>query len=198
MDNIREFQAAIAKKGGMARTNRFRIRIPNGGNDISLLCESIKFPSKTISSFDFSSWRNPIKIPNGFSNEDVTAVFHLTNDYYIKNFFDKWIDSIVNTDTYFVEYDSSYKTPIEIYQLDGKNNVVYGVKLNDAYPISIGSIDLDNTATDSTQKLSVDFTYNTWTPIDLNANADLNNKVGDDARLENSLSPTPREFNFIA
>ena len=176
MDNIAQFVALIKAKGGIAKKNRFRININltndlqsisasrDGGRDISLLCESISFPSKTIQSIEFSSYRNPIKIPTGFANEDVTAVFHLTNDYYIKNIFDKWLNSIVNTESYFIAYDSTFKTDIEIIQLNEKDEDVYSVILKDAYPISMSAVDLDNNATNATQKLSIGFTYNYWQP----------------------------------
>jgi hypothetical protein len=177
MDNITQFVALINAKGGVAKKNRFRMSIPltnelspisasgDKGRDMSLLCESISFPSKTIQSFEFSSYRNPIKIPTGFANEDVTAVFHLTNDYYIKNIFDLWLNSIVDVENYFISYDKQFKTDIKIFQLDEHDRIIYGVKLKDAYPISMSGVELDNSQNNATQKLTVDFTYNIWVPI---------------------------------
>lgn len=183
MDNIQQFVALISKKGGVAKKNRFRINIsiPSySSGDISLLCESISFPGKTIQSFDFSSYRNPIKIPTGFTNEDVTAVFHLTNDYYIKDLFDKWLNSIVNTEDYFIAYDKQFKTTVEIFQLNEKDQVVYGVELLDAYPISMSAVELDNSQTNATQKLTVDFTYNYWKakPVGINSSP-IESFIGD-------------------
>jgi hypothetical protein len=188
MENIQEFIAVIGKKGGIAKTNRFKIKIylsgvsdvlsnltSDGGRDISLLCESVSFPGKTIQSIEFSSYRNPIKIPTGFANEDVSATFHLTNDYYIKKIFDQWLNAIVNIDNYFIAYDKQFKTNIEIYQLNEKDEEVYGVTLFEAYPISMNTVELSNASTNSTQKLTVEFTYNTWVPI----NIKLKNYVGD-------------------
>jgi len=189
MDNIQQFVALIANKGGVAKTNRFRIKIyltndlaplsasGDGGRDMSLLCESASFPNKTITSIDYSIWRNPIKIPTGFTNDDVTVVFHLTNDYYIKNIFDSWLNSIVNVDTYFASYDTTFKTKVEIFQLDEKDREIYGVELIDAYPISMGAVELDNTVNNGTQKLTVEFTYNTWVPI--NNLTSVDNYTGD-------------------
>lgn len=198
MDNIAQFVSLIRAKGGIAKKNRFRINIsiPSySSGDISLLCESISFPSKTIQSFDFSSYRNPIKIPTGFANEDVTAVFHLTNDYYIKDIFDKWLDSIVNTKDYFISYDAAFKTDIQIYQLNEKDEDIYGIKLLDAYPISTSTVDLDNTATNTTQKLSVDFTYNYWEPIIINS-APVDGYQGD-INYNIDRSPVNRNFDTI-
>ena len=197
MDNIQQFVALIGKKGGVAKKNRFRINIsiPSySSGDISLLCESISFPSKTIQSFDFSSYRNPIKIPMGFTNEDVTAVFHLTNDYYIKDLFDKWLNSIVNTDDYFIGYDKQFKTTVEIFQLNERDQVVYGVELLDAYPISMSAVELDNSATNAGQKLTVDFTYNYWKPVSLSKNlSPVESFIGDVNTAPESL---PTDTNF--
>ena len=197
MDNIQQFVALIGKKGGVAKKNRFRINIsiPSySSGDISLLCESISFPSKTIQSFDFSSYRNPIKIPTGFTNEDVTAVFHLTNDYYIKDLFDKWLNSIVNTEDYFIAYDKQFKTTVEIFQLNDNDQVVYGVELLDAYPISMSAVELDNSATNAGQKLTVDFTYNYWKPKPVGTNSSpVESFIGDVNTAPESL---PTDTNF--
>jgi hypothetical protein len=195
MDNIAQFVALISKRGGIAKTNRFRIEISiptYSSGDISLLCESISFPSKAIQSFDFSSYRNTIKIPTGFANEDVTAVFHLTNDYYIKNIFDNWLNSIVNTESYFIAYDATFKTDIKIYQLNERDEDIYAIKLKDAYPISMSAVDLNNTSTNATQKLSVDFTYNYWEPIPIA----INNYTGD-INYDIDRLPANRNFDTI-
>jgi hypothetical protein len=197
MDNIAQFVALISAKGGVAKKNRFKIEISIPGynsGDISLLCESTSFPSKTIQSFDFSSYRNSIKIPTGFTNEDVTAVFHLTNDYYIKDMFDKWLNSIVNTENYFIAYDKQFKTTVRIFQLNEKDQVVYGVELLEAYPISMSAVELDNSATNATQKLTVDFTYNYWKPIIINSSS-FDTYTGDINRVPNTLTA---DTNFPA
>ena len=205
MENIQQFVTLIKQKGGVAKMNRFKIKIHltndlaplsvsgDGGRDMSLLCESISFPNKTITSIDYSTYRNSIKIPTGFTNDDVTVVFHLTNDYYIKKIFDLWLNSIVDVDTYFAAYDTKFKTKVEIFQLDEKDREVYGVELRDAYPISMGAVELDNTATNATQKLTVDFTYNTWVPIDKSKLTAVDTYVGDVNFTPDSL---PTEVNF--
>ena len=195
MDNIAQFVALIKQKGGVAKKNRFRIEIaetafPDNGRALSLLCESASFPSKTIQSFEFSSYRNPIKIPTGFANEDVSVVFHLTNDYYVKKIFDQWLNRIVDPD-YFISYDSTFKTTIEIFQLDEKDQDVYGVKLIDAYPVSVSAVELDNSQTNATQKLTVDFTYNICVPI-ISYRGDIN--VPSDTPATNNPTNLPSAF----
>jgi hypothetical protein len=46
-----------------------------------------------------------------------------------------------------------------IQQLDEQNLPTYGVKLRNAFPVTVQSVPLDNNATDQYQKLSVTWAY---------------------------------------
>lgn len=164
--SISDLQAAIKGRAGLARTNRFRIVIssPFGdGQILNILCESCSLPGRQINTVDYSPWRNENKIPIGYTDEDVTCVFHLTNDYYVKDVFDKWLKSIVNPDSYLIQYVESYASTVDIYQLNEADQDVYAVKLLQAWPVSINSVELNNSDENNTQKLTVVFTYKTWT-----------------------------------
>jgi hypothetical protein len=177
---IDAFKATIGKRQGLARANRFAIfmsppsssllnldiesigaslisgsfdprSLVNDPRDIALLCESCQI-------------RQQLKVPNGYLNEDITFVFHLTNDYYMRNIFDKWSQLVIDQVTYRVSYPSQYKRDVTIQQLNERNIPVYGVKLKNAFPVTVQSIDLNNTSADTTQKLSVTFTYEDFEP----------------------------------
>ena len=168
MPSISDLQAKLIKRAGLARTNRFRLVIPSpfasdNGEGLDILCESCSLPGRQINTVDYSPWRNDNKIPIGYTDEDVTCVFHLTNDYYVKDTFDKWLKKIVNPDTYLIEYSETYTSDINIYQLNEADQDVYNVKLLGAWPISINSIELNNSDENNTQKVTVVFTYKTWT-----------------------------------
>ena len=118
-------------------------------------------PGKTIEtlSVPLNGYRQSVQYPTGYSNPDVTFSFLLTNDYYIKKIFDKWMNSIVDKESYTTLYDADYKVDMIIQQLDQQNNVVFGIKLINAFPVSISDIPLDTSATDQNQKVSVTMTY---------------------------------------
>ena len=138
----------------------------NDPRDISLLCESCSLPGKQINvlEHDFEMHRHTVKKATGYTLEDITVSFHLTNDYYMKKVFDKWLNLIVNPKNYLTPYKNTYTSDIIIQQLDRKNSVVYGVKLLNAYPTNVAAVQLDNNASDQTNKLSVTFTYEDYTP----------------------------------
>ena len=176
---IDEFKATVGKRGGIATTNRFAITItpPTAGllnlgallgdgplvndpRDINILCQSCSLPGKLIMTGDYDAYgANPRKYPQSSIQEDVAFTFLLTNDFYAKKTFDTWQNSIVNQTTQLVSYDDKYKTDVFIQELDKDNTPVYAVRLRDAYPTAVNSIDLSNTNTDAVASVSVNMTY---------------------------------------
>jgi len=134
--SIDQLKATISKKGGLSQANRFNVmftppqgsllnsdpatligglvsggglsNVINDPRDISLLAESVNLPSSQITTLDHIAEKQTVKIPYAVIQEEVTMTFLLTNDYYIKNMFDKWGQSIVDLETYRVAYKKRY------------------------------------------------------------------------------------------
>ena len=187
--SIDDFKSSINKRNGMAMANRFLIMVQppsqsllnfnigdlaskvllgnkinvadfvNDPRDIAMLCESCSLPGRQIQTIDYSSYRQPIKVPTYYVNEDVQMTFHLTNDYYIRKVFDKWHQLVLNQESFLLNYNKDFCADIIIQQLNQDNKPVYAVKLKNAYPVGINSINLDNTMNDTPQKLVVQITY---------------------------------------
>lgn len=185
---IEEFTATICRRSGLARPNRFKIDMmcPSVGDisdmrDITLMCESCTLPSRSITTLDYRLLRQSRKIANGYTNTDVSFTFHLTNDYMMRTIFDRWLNLIIDVNSYRAQYAEGYSTVVDITQLDLNNMPVYSVKLLQAYPISMQAIALDNNQNDSTQKIVVDFTYD-----DYIINTLTNNSTSNASYLKNS------------
>lgn len=165
--SINDFKSAILRNRGLARPNRFSIEITGvpGRNintrDLSFLCETVNIPGKQITTLDYDiGTRRPLKIPTGYIEDDVTMVFNLTNNYLVKNALDSWMASIINLDSYLLSSEeSNFKRDVKINQLDENNRIIYSVRLEKAYPITINSIDLDSNSESSIQKVTAVFTY---------------------------------------
>lgn len=190
--SIDNLKAMIGKRGGVAQQNRFQViftpptqsllnlnettavgalrgettagSLIADPRDISLLCESASLPGRQITSIDYTSNKITTKIPYSILNEDVTLNFILTNDYYMKTMMDDWQSAVYDSDIYRVGYKKDFITDVIIQQLDKDNKPVYGVKLEDAFPVTVSSIVLDNTAENTAQKLSVTMSYSNFTP----------------------------------
>ena len=191
--NIENLKSTIAKKGGLAPSNRFNVIFAppavsllnlnveniigsvisgnfNAGNllndprDISILCKSVNMPGRTLSTFEHDHDKQQNKYPYTFIDEDVTMTFHLTNDYYMRNMLEQWQSGIFNTESYVTGFKNDYSVDVIIQQLNQKNIPVYGVKLEKAYPVSYESITLDNSSENAVNEMSVTFAYNKFVP----------------------------------
>jgi hypothetical protein len=193
MSSIENLKSLISKKGGLAKANRFNViftppklslfnfdgeqiisslltgqfnakNMINDPRDISMLCDSVSMPGKQISTIDYQTVKQSIKIPYGTLHDDVNLTFLLTNDYYMKTVFDTWINSIVDVNKYCVSYKKDITCDVIIQQLDEQDVPIYGVKLEGAFPTTMNEIVLSNESTDTIQKLSVSFSYDTYKP----------------------------------
>lgn len=189
--NIDTLKATIAKKGGVARTNRWNViftppkqsllnlnpevlvgqlasgdvpsvkNLINDPRDISILCESVALPSRSISSSEVMLDKQSNKYPNTIIDGEIDMTWVLTNDYYMKTMFDGWLSSIIDMDTYTLGYKNDYSTDVIIQQLNIDNIPIYGVKLEKAYPITVNQIDL-NQSENEISKLTVAWAYDKY------------------------------------
>ena len=165
--NIDNLLAAVNKRKGFAHPNRFSITFPElsgiidpvQARDFEFFCESTSIPGRQILTNDYSATRQIEKRPNGYANEDVNFVFNLTNDYFIRDVFNRWTNEVVDRDTYEVGYRSDYSLDIEIHQLDEEDSKVYTCILRDAFPVTVQNIELSNATESSVQKLNVTMAY---------------------------------------
>ena len=190
--NIDTLKSSIAAKGGLARSNRFNViftppkqsllnlkpevlvgqlasgdtpsvrSLLNDPRDISLLCESVSIPGRSISTADYMADKQSNKFPNTLIDSDIDMTWVLTNDYYMKTMFDGWLSSIIDMDTYTLGYKNDFATDVIIQQLNVDNIPVYGVKLEKAYPVSVNAIELSNTSENEVAKLTVSWAYDKY------------------------------------
>ena len=186
---IDQFKATIGKRGGTSVGSRYSVtmsppthtlldldvnnmvssalsgnlnwrQLVNDPRDINILCESCKLPGRAVQTGDYDAHnRANRKYPSGIVEEDVEFTFLLTNDYYAKKFFDRWMGSVIDPVTELINYRSEYATDVWIQQLDKNNTPIYGVKLLNAFPIGVSGVALSNESGSATQSVSVSMTY---------------------------------------
>lgn len=165
--SIDNFKSTIVSNKGFSRPHRFKVTITNipgssgttSSQSLSILCESVNIPNINIGTSDYSLYRNKYKVPIDYSHDDITISFYLTGNYLAKTTLDSWVNKIIDSSKYLLSYDSEYKRDVTIEQLDELNKTIFKVKLFDAFPISIDSIDLSNQDEDSISQVSATFTY---------------------------------------
>ena len=192
-NSVDDIKSLIAKKGGVARQNRFQViftppsvsllnlnpevlvgslvsgsfkvkNLLNDPRDISLLCMSAQLPGRQITTTEYIAEKQTVPQVQSIIDEDVTLKFMLTNDYYMKIMFDNWLSGIVDLDKYRVGYKKDFAVDVVIQQLNDKNIPVYGVRLENAFPTTVAAIELDNSSENTIQELSVTFSHDKYEP----------------------------------
>ena len=167
--SVTEFQQTISNKG-LARQNRFQVLIPNlvDGELISLLCQSSNMPGATLQvkrqTLFGPSFIRPASINYG---ETVQMSFLVDKNMDVRKIFDGWIHSIINPSSFTVNYKDEYARDIIIYQLDEGENITYSLTLVDAFPMSLGSLSVNQAALDRFHILPVTFSYRYWETINI-------------------------------
>lgn len=132
--------------------------------DTSILCESVTLPGRQIATLDYIADKQAVKIPYTVINEDVTMSFLLTNDYHMKKMFDDWTSAVVDLNSYKAGYKKDFCCDVVIQQLNQQNKPVYGVRLENAFPTTVTSVQYDSNSENTINKLSVTLSYDNYVP----------------------------------
>ena len=205
MATIDELKGAASAKLGFARANNFLVELPSvsgggflggilssfipsvpgvftpptSGSEINLLCKSVQLPGRQITTHQRAIGAINEKVAYGYAVDDVSISFHLLNDYGMKNYFDKWMSSIVNPETNEIGYKNNYAKSVKIHQLRkplinkstslGVANIsigigggsVYTVELLEAFPTTVNAISFSDEL-DGLIEVNVQLSYTNW------------------------------------
>jgi hypothetical protein len=193
--SIEEMLGQINKRNGLSKSSKFMAyfrEVPSGidtlggKRDLSFLCDAVSVPGIAYQSDDIrsSGYGNIEKRPYATIYNDVTLNFFCDNDGVVVDFMHKWLQSVFNFNDKSAAgsktskglgpntfaYPKDYFGTIEIIQYfdEGEDKQeVFSVKLEEAYPISMGDIHLDWNNQDTLTKIAVTFTYTYWTSSSL-------------------------------
>lgn len=178
-------------KTGFAMANRFRVTIPNfvpavkagyasesaSTESLNILCTRCSLPGKNMSTVEHVTYRQAQKLPNGYTVDEIEFEFLLTNNYSVLTYFQEWQKSMINTEDYLINYENFYMKDIEVFQMDTQDNDVFGMKLKEAYPISVQPIELSNDG-EGVSRLVVTMAFFDFDPIQILTPKNVDPTVG--------------------
>ena len=161
--------------------------------NVSLLCDTIKMPGHDLQSSTVkygTAVETEMVTGHGYAGT-IEATFYLDQDLDVKSFFDTWQESAVDTETNTVSYYKkdnpspgeskfNYVGTMQIYQLGSKSQLVvsssnkklhseaervYGIHVEEVYPVTIGGVEYAYATVDELAKLTVSFQYRKWKEI---------------------------------
>lgn len=170
--NIENFKSQI-NVSGLSKTNRFEVQIVppqalvnklDNARLVSLFCEITSLPGMSITTkgqrIYGAAYQRPVS--SEFGGESISMTFYVDNKFDVKYFFDSWMFSIVNPNSFNVMYQQEYVTPIKITQLNENDEDQYSIFLEDAFPRSMNMMDMNMSSTNQVHKLTVNFSYRRW------------------------------------
>ena len=188
--NITELKKHLGPGLGL-RTNSYLVEIPSfevDGVSLNMLCNSAGLPEIKVSTSEvwFKGHKTIMRAETASGGEYEISITD-DSDMKVRAMFDKWIRMIeefnrnahlrggsasyeVKTpggaffDTASTQYDE-YQTDINIWQLDGEQQKVYGYKLNHAFPTSLGIVTLGDEDSNKMSQFSIVFTHSGTTPL---------------------------------
>lgn len=178
----KDFIAEIKTKG-LSRTNRFTVDFtpPRAmGEDTKrtlLFCEKASLPGINFATTQNRSFGEFREVPYDRLFDPISLTFHVDRQMSVKKIFDDWVNVIQDPKSKSFAWYSEYITPLTIRIQDLEDKVHYELICYEAYPKSIGQIQLDAEGKD-TMRLDVTFQYKYWQArtIAQNANGQLLNK----------------------
>ena len=186
---INEFLSLFLNKDGFSKSARYEVVIglpkaatltagellnTETARKVSYHAETIAFPGRNLEiKEDLSTYGPTREVVSGSSYEDLSATFYVATDYREKKFFSEWQDSAHSSNVDFnARYYYDYVGSVDIYQLDEEDRRRLGIRLMEAFPKTIGAIDMGYANANQINKMSVSFSYRYWEiiPGDLASN----------------------------
>ena len=170
--------------GGFARTSKYAVLITppanietdsgsalqfsqfsnQVGRQVNLHCNSISMPGHDLQAEEQQHGSAPgrLIVRSHDYEGTIDASFYLDTHLRERHFFEQWQKMAVNTNTHKANYYDSYIGTMEIFQLDGKGEITYGIKATEVYPSTIAGIEYAYANTNQIALQSVKFQYRQW------------------------------------
>lgn len=158
-----QFRAEVRTRG-LAKSSKYRVEIPfpttnlvaaNLGN---LFCESTSLPGFNIATTPHRMYGEVREMPYEPMYDPVSMSFYVDAQLTIKTLFDEWMKLIINPDTRHIQYYNNFVRPVSLFSVTVDGQEPYKITLFEAYPKTIGSIQLSADGRDII-RLPVTFQY---------------------------------------
>lgn len=166
--NISDFITSF--RGELARSSNFEVFI-EGMASAPFRCEATELPSRNIATVDQKTYGPVESFPVQTYYDKLMLNFICSDNMNEKKFFDSWMEQITSTTgsgggvRFDFAYKNSYRKTIEIKQFDVTGKFSYGVRLLEAFPVSINALSLRWDSQNNIHKLPVTISFRYYATI---------------------------------
>ncbi len=181
MATLQEFIANMnTNVGGFARPTKYEVWIyPPGAiskreiNDqLTLQCVAVEMPGHDLETQSRQHGSEPERqmVQSHEYEGTIDATFLLSHDLRERSYFEKWQSLAVNKTTHKANYYDNYIGTMFISQLSSAPGIElpsYTMKVEEVYPVTVGSIEYSAESTDEVAEQTIKFQYRKWSNIDV-------------------------------
>lgn len=128
---------------------------------LALMTKSVQLPGTSLSTTENKHRRTdgPQHIITGRTNDAVTMRFYMTPKQTERMFFDNWINSLYNLKSNQAAFIGQQEREIEIFTYNRQGIAETQTILHGAFPVRIGSIELDADTNNQVSTIEIEFKY---------------------------------------
>lgn len=137
--------------------------------NVAMMCNKITMPSRDINTTEVRYYGPQRKMPYAYSYPGtIEASFYGDKFLRQRQFWENWQNQIFSESSHNMNYYNDYIGTMDILQLgafdaeEDRDRVVYGVRLNEVYPQTIGGIEYGYDATDQIVNVPITINFRTW------------------------------------
>lgn len=214
MSRIQDFRSEIIKGEGLAKPNRYGVRILTEklfqnpitrpaftamairetiGDHLDFFCGGAELSGKNFATTEMRFYGPHFKLPYNPIFTDLSLSFYVSENMVERDFFDAWQYVVENPISRDFNYLSEYSTDIIVYQLNQLGTIKYGIQYFEAWPINVQQLELSYDQNDVVHRLPVQFSYTKWENVRLDTAADrietvpIQQDFGRKTRLEETV-----------
>jgi hypothetical protein len=164
-----------------------------GGQELSrnvgMMCNKITMPSRSVATKPHQIYGPKREMPYAYTFGDtIEATFYADKFLRQRAFFETWQKLIFDLNTHNIKYYDDYTSQVDILQLgqydaeEDRDRIVYGVRLYEVYPKTIGSIEYGYSGEEGAGIVEIPITlqYRYWRNLTLDqiGNATIGSSFG--------------------
>lgn len=149
-------------RSGMIQANDMRYNL-NGS--INIKCHTASFPQRNLATSDRAQNSSVFRVPYTQVYDPVTFSFYADSRGDTRRYFDIWQNTVINVRSNTLNFYDEFTSNIEIWSLDEADNRAYGVRIEEAYPIAVGAMDISFGNSGTYQTITTTLQYRRWTEI---------------------------------
>ena len=161
MATIDEFKSQLIAGG--VRSNRFKVFIPQMGENIEFMCKTAAIPGSSLPVVEVPFRGHKLKIAGDRTFEDWTVTIINDIGFTARTAVENWMESIQELDSGIGATNLDYLVSrATISQLNRDDSVIASYELYNMYPQTLNNIELSYDTADEIQTFDVTFSYSHW------------------------------------